>query len=137
MKLQTTMFNEKKYDIIDDVLIKVKSSKKTYAQNNLFPVIEGNYRIIATYHRKNLESVVLFLPEFASQMYSADTVIEEPNLDYAKIILTSNNLKHPLNIKNKNLELFDNGFEIKNNYIKIHPAYFFDKVVGFYFNLID
>lgn len=137
MKLQASMFNDKKYDIIDDVLIKVKSTKKTYAQNNIFPVIEGKYRIVASYYHKKLENVVLFLPEYASQMYSADTTIEEPNMDYAKIILTSNNLKHPLNIKNKNLELFDNGFVIRNNYIKIHPAYFFDKVVGFYFNLID
>ena len=66
-----------------------------------------------------------------------EPIVEENKLDYVKVLLSSNDLRHPLNIKNKNLELFDNGFSLKNDYIKIHPAYFFDRVVGFFFSFND
>ena len=134
MKLKTDMFNNKKYDIIDDVLIKVKSTKNLHAKKSTFSMMEGKFRLYASYKSKKIESVTLFLPEYVSQMYAFEPFVEENNIEYVKVILTSNELKHPINIKNKNLELFDNGFELKNDYMKIHPAYFFDRVVGFFFS---
>lgn len=137
MKLKTEMFNNKKYDIIDDVTIKVKSTKNSYSKKNTFEMMEGKFRIIASYQSRKIDNITLFLPEYISQMYAYEPIIEEKNLDYVKVLLSSTELKHPLNIKNKNLELFDNGFSIKNDYIKIHPAYFFDRVVGFFFCFND
>ena len=135
MKLKTEMFNNKKYDIIDDVIIQTKLKNKIYTKKLSFNMMEGKFKIVASYKSRKMLNISLFLPEYISQLYSYEPVIEENNLDYIKLVLTSSDLKHPLNLKNNKLELFDNGFTIRNEKIRIHPAYFFDKVVGFFFDL--
>lgn len=135
MKLKTEMFNNKKYDIIDDVIIQTKLKNKIYTKKLSFNMMEGKFKIVASYKSRKMLNISLFLPEYISQLYSYEPVIEENNLDYIKLVLTSSDLKHPLNLKNNKIELFDNGFAIRNEKIRIHPAYFFDKVVGFFFDL--
>lgn len=135
MKLKTEMFNNKKYEIIDDLTIKIKSKSNMFSNKQSFKMMEGKFRIIASYKLNTLKNITLFLPEYISQMYSSNYVLEENNLEYAKIILTSSDLKHPINIKNKNFELFDNGFILTTKNVKIYPSYFFDKVVGFFMDI--
>ena len=135
MKLKTEMFNNKKYDIIDDVIIQTKTKNKIYSKKCTFNMMEGRFRIVASYKSRKMQNVSLFLPEYISQLYSYEPIIEENNLDYIKLVLTSSDLKYPLNLKNNIIELFDNGFAIRHDKIKVHPSYFFDKVVGLFFDL--
>ena len=132
--MKTNIFN-RKYEIIDDVTIQLKSNNKNHSKKSQFEMIEGKFKLLATYDGKKIENVTLYLPEYASQMYSYESAMIDNDVDYVKCILSSNDLRHPLNEKTKHIELFDNGFLITNHYIDIHPAYFFDKSVGFLFNL--
>lgn len=135
MKLKTEMFNNKKYEIIDNVIIQTKIKNKKMPKKTLIEMMEGKFRIVASYKSSKMENITLFLPEYVSQLYSYEPIIEEDNLDYMKFVLTSSDLKYPINIKNNKIDLFDNGFAIRNSKLKIHPAYFFDKIVGLLFNL--
>lgn len=131
--MKTNIFN-RKYEIIDDVTIQLKSNNKNHSKKSQFKMIEGKFKLLATYEGKKIENITLYLPEYASQMYSYESAMIDNDVDYVKCILSSNDLRHPLNEKTKHIELYDNGFLIKNHFIDIHPAYFFDKAVGFLFN---
>lgn len=134
--MKTNIFNHN-YDIIDDITIQIKTTARKSLAKQVFEPIAGKYKLMATYNGRKLENISLFLPSFASQMYSYESVSNvTEGIDTIKCILTSNNLRHPLNEKIKQVELYDNGILIKNNYVDIHPAYFFGKTVGFLFNLV-
>ena len=134
--MKTNIFNHD-YDIIDDITIQIKTTKRKSLAKQVFEPIAGKYKLMATYNGRKLENISLFLPSFASQMYSYESVSNiTDGIDNIKCILTSNDLRHPLNEKIKQVELYDNGILIKNNYVDIHPAYFFGKTVGFLFNLV-
>ena len=132
--MKTNIFN-RQYEIIDDVTIQLKSNNKNHSKKTQYEMKEGKFKLLVTYENKRIENVTLYHPEYASQMYAYESSMIDNDVEYVKCILTSNDLRHPLNEKNKHIELFDNGFIIKNHFIDIHPAYFFDKTVGFLFNL--
>jgi hypothetical protein len=133
--MKTNIFN-RQYEIIDDVTIQLKSNKVQHSKKQQFEMVEGKFKLLASYEGKTLENITLYHPGYVSQMFSYESAIVDNDVDFVKCILTSNDLRHPLNEKTKKLELFDNGFIIKNHYVDIHPAYFFGKAVGFLFRLI-
>lgn len=134
MKYKTNMCNNKKYEINDEILIKIKSLNKFHNKNIKLNLMSGSYKIAATYKINKLKNVTLFLPSFISQMYSPNIIAEGFDFEELKFILSSKRLNHPINIKNNFLELFDNGFSIKNKNIKIFPSYFFNQITGLFFD---
>lgn len=135
MRLKAKICNNVHYDIIDDVSIILSQHSNFNPIKTIVHLEEGRYSITASYFKSRLENISLFLPEYSSQMYSPNTILSEYNLKNTQLLLTSNKLTCPLGLKNKYMELFDNGFFIRTSNVSIHPAYFFNKIIGLLFNI--
>lgn len=132
--MKMNIFNNRTYDIIDDIKIKLSSGNRTKIES--FEMMAGKYKLNCSYHNKSMKQITLFLPQYASQLFSMEPVIRKGNVNYLKLIMTSDDLSHPLDINSKKLKLYDNGLYISpNDNITVHTASFFDKVVGFLFLL--
>lgn len=132
--MKMNIFNNRMYDIIDETIIKLSSGNRTKKES--FDMMSGKYKLNCSYSGNSLRQITLFLPPYASQLYSMAPVLRKGNVNFLKLILTSDDLKHPLDANSKKLKLYDNGLLINpNNNITVHTASFFDKVVGFLFLL--
>ena len=130
--MMNSLLNLTDYTIEQSLIIKI--SKDKFVDKLYLNTEPGRWSFKLTLLKNSLLGIHLYHPEFSSISYNSENINPYDNVSSLSVS-NDKSMTQKLLIKQpcETLSIYKNGFKLDNQYIKIHPANYHNRVVGLMF----